>query len=178
MKNIIVLLADGFEEIEALAPIDIWRRAKLNVTTISVSDSLQVTSQQKIIMHADKFLSEINENDVDVVFIPGGAGHKIIKASEKAMAFIDSCITKKKVIAAICAGPTILGNYLQTKKATCYPAMKELIPNWIDEKVVIDTPFVTGQGAGASFELGYTILNLLTSEEETTACKKQMVYKN
>ncbi|MGL4394575.1 MAG: DJ-1/PfpI family protein [Brevinema sp.] len=178
MKNIIVLLADSFEEVEALAPIDIWRRAKLNVTTASISDSLQVTSQQKIIMHADKLLSEIKDEDFDVVFVPGGAGHKLIQESEMAMLFIDRHINNNVLIAAICAGPTVLKTYLSNKKATCFPAMKELIPHWIDEKVVYDPPFVTGQGAGASFDLGYFVLELLTSEEEMMALKKQMVYKH
>ncbi|MGL4388496.1 MAG: DJ-1/PfpI family protein [Brevinema sp.] len=178
MKNIIVLLADSFEDIEAIAPIDIWRRSQFQVTTASISQSLKVSSQQKIIIQADKLLSEIHEESFDAIFIPGGAGHKLIQESPMAMAFIDRHIKDNALIIAICAGSTIIKKYLINKKATCYPAMKELIPHWVDEKVVFDAPFVTAQGAGVSLELGYFVSSLFSSEEETIVLKKQMVFKH
>lgn len=178
MKKITVLLADQFEEIEVVAPIDIWRRAGFDVTITSIKKELTVIGQQKLTIRADNFLSDTNIDDIDVLFIPGGAGHQFIKESSQAMEIIDQCIILNKLIVSICAAPTILSTYLTNKKATCYPSMKDLLTNWVNESVVIDLPFITSQGAGTAFELGYKIVELLNSKEAAEELKNKMIFKN
>ena len=162
--NILVLLANNVEEIELVTPIDLWRRAGYTITIASIDKELTVKGQQGIIISADTSLEKINASEFDAIFIPGGAGHQYIKESSLAMDTITYFIDHNKTILAICAAPTILSSWLQDKKATCYPSMKDLLPNWVDQAIVEDKPFITSQGAGTAHLLAFYLIKKISGE--------------
>lgn len=177
MKTILIFVAEGFEEIELITPLDIWRRAGYRVLLAGINENKIVKGQQGLRISVDIFLNEVNIDEIDLIFIPGGEGHKLIKESEKCMSIIDLCVIKEKFIAAICAGPLVVVEYLINKKATCYPAFERQIENWEDKDVVIDNIFITSQGAGTSFELAFAVVNILSSADKVGQLKKIITYR-
>lgn len=159
--RILILLDNGYEEIEVVTPLDIWKRAGYSLTLASINNELKVKGGQGLTVVTDTLLNNCSSNDYDILFIPGGA---IVDKYESAMPFIKEFIDQKKTIVAICAAPTVLAPWLENKKATCYPAMKEMIPNWIDETVVIDLPFITSQGPGTAHDLAFEVVKHISGE--------------
>ena len=162
--NILVLLANNVEEIELVTPVDLWRRAGYNITIASIEKELTVKGQQGIVISADTNLEKINTSEFDSIFIPGGAGHQLVKDSSLAMDTIENFINNNKTVLAICAAPTILSPWLQDKKATCYPSMKDLIPNWVDQAIVEDKNFITSQGAGTAHLLAFYLIKKISGD--------------
>ena len=125
--KVLAFLTDGFETVEALAVIDVLRRAKIKVITVSITGDKLVESAQNIKVRADSLISEIKCEKDDVMFLPGGPGHKAYVDCE---ALTDMLITHNNEggrIAAICAAPSVIGRLgmLKGKKATCFPALKK-----------------------------------------------------
>lgn len=179
-KKILILAAQGFEELELLMPAALWRRAGLQAIIASISSDLNVTGQQNITIQADILLKDENIQEFDMLFIPGGKGYIHISESEMAMKAIDYFVSHKKFVTAICAGPTVLAQagYLNGKKAVCYPAVKDLLKGavWTDQKVVYDPPFLTGKGAGASAELAFTAIELLAGSDLALHVKQSAIF--
>jgi len=170
-KKAIVLLADGFEDVEAVTPIDYLRRAGIEVTTVSISDSLTVTSKWggiKII--AGAVLTEIvkqGTSGYDAIILPGGMpGTANLAASKETGALVKEMAANGKLVCAICAAPALvlapLG-LLDGKKFTCYPGMEEKATNgkWSDDRVVTDGNFITSRGAGTAGEFAAAIIEKL-----------------
>ncbi len=174
--NILVLLPDNFEEIEFITPVDLWRRAGYNVTTASITDDCCATGQQKISIQTDVCLKNINIKDFDYLFLPGGSGHKLLKESSLVTDTIQYFVDNNKTIIAICAAPTILVAWLQDKNATCYPSLKDLLPNFVDQNVVIDMPFVTSKGAGTAHELAFAVVSLISGEEASQKLRTTTIF--
>lgn len=127
--KVLAFLTDGFETVEALAVIDVLRRAKINVITVSITGDKLVESAQNIKVQADSLISEIKCEKDDVMFLPGGPGHKAYVDCE---ALTDMLITHNNEggrIAAICAAPSVIGRLgmLKGKKATCFPGFEEML---------------------------------------------------
>ncbi|MGL4677313.1 MAG: DJ-1 family glyoxalase III [Brevinema sp.] len=175
-SNILVLLQNQVEDIEFITPVDLWRRAGYNVTTASITDTLEIISQQNIKMHADVCLKDISSSDFDYIFIPGGAGHKLLLESSLVTKTIQDFVTQQKPIIAICAAPILLVPWLENKKATCYPAMSQYISNFVDQDIVVDLPFITSQGVGTATNLAFYIISLISGAEFTTELKKTTVF--
>ena len=175
-----VTLADGFEEIEAITPIDILRRADIAVTTVSISDNLTVTGAHGICVTADKTMSQINPQDMEALILPGGAGHELLDASNEGHALINHALSNNLYIAAICAAPSILGKkmLLDGKNATCFPGFEQYLygANIKKDKVVTDGKIVTAKGAGAAAEFGFEICSLLKGKDTAEALRKIMQY--
>jgi 4-methyl-5(b-hydroxyethyl)-thiazole monophosphate biosynthesis len=172
MKKAIVLLADGFEDVEAVTPIDYLRRAGIEVVTSSISESLTITSRWGgIKLITDTTLSEITEkNDWDAVIIPGGMpGASNIAASQEANALIKKMASAGKLVCAICASPVVvlapLG-LLNGKKFTCYPGLEEKTTDgqWSENRVVVDGNIITSRGAGTAGEFAIAIIENLLDE--------------
>lgn len=175
-----VLLADGFEEIEALTPIDILRRAGVEVKTVSVGESI-VMGAHNIGVKADAVISELdNADDLEMLILPGGAGHELIDASNAAHAIINHAHVNGKYIAAICAAPSILGkkHLLSDKKATCFPGYEKYLygAELSDDKVVVDGDFITARGAGAAAEFGFALCEILKGKSAADELKAAMQY--
>jgi protein deglycase len=163
MKTIFVFLATGFEEIEALIPVDIWRRAGFDVTTISIMESRTVTGSHNIPVVSDLLFEEADFKEADMLFLPGGMPGATNLDNSKALR--EKLIEFDKIgkyLAAICAAPLVLGhtNLLQNKKATCYPGYeKELTGATITGNAVeIDGNIITARGAGVAFEFAMKVV--------------------
>lgn len=172
--KVCTFLADGFETVEALAVIDILRRAEIVADTVSISEKKQVLSAQNIEVLADYVLSEYSFDGVDVLFLPGGGGHKHYKTCTLLMEVVKQYHKEGKRIAAICAAPSFLGmlGILEGKKATCFPGYEQELMGakvlTAPVKVVTDGNITTARGMGASIELGLELVKLLVNEEKAT----------
>jgi 4-methyl-5(b-hydroxyethyl)-thiazole monophosphate biosynthesis len=169
-KKALVLLADGFEDVEAVTPIDYLRRAGIEITTVSISESLTVTSKWGgIKMSAAVTLTELVKQGSgwDAVIIPGGMpGAANLAASKETSALIKDMAANGKLICAICAAPALVFaplGLLSGKKFTCYPGMEEKVADgkWSDERVVIDDNIITSRGAGTAGEFAVAIIEKL-----------------
>lgn len=177
---IYVILADGFEEVEAIEPIDIMRRAGLEVTTVSLKDRT-VTGAHGIPVIADVTINEIKPEKMDLLMLPGGAGHELLDASNEVHGLLNYALTNGKYIAAICAAPSILGKkmMLEGKKATCFPGFEKYLygAEIVSDKAVIDGKFITARGAGAAGDFGFAIVELLADRETADSLRKTMQYE-
>lgn len=175
---IYVFLAEGFEETEAIAPIDILRRSGADVKTVGVG-SRTVTSSHKITVTADLSEDELTTDGLEAVVLPGGMpGTLNLEASATVRKYLDYAAENGLVICAICAAPSILGHkgLLNGKRATCFPGFeKELIGAKVtDAPAVTDGNVITGKGAGAAVEFGLAISARLCGEETSMKVRKSM----
>lgn len=161
-----VFLGDGFEEVEAITPVDILRRCGVKVETVSVMDGLVVNGAHGIPVKADKLINEITDN-CEMYVLPGGTiGVENLSKSNKLCRILQ---TTSSTIAAICAAPTLLSKLgiLKNKKAICYPSLaNELVcGEVIDANVVLDKGLITSKGPGTSFDFGFAIAAALVSKD-------------
>jgi 4-methyl-5(b-hydroxyethyl)-thiazole monophosphate biosynthesis len=177
---IYVLLADGFEEVEALTPIDIMRRAGIDVKTAAIKNQV-VVGAHDIPVTADIMINDVNPEDAELIMLPGGMGHELLDASDKVHALLNFAVAEDLYIAAICAAPSILGKkmMLEGKKATCFPGYEKYLygAEVCGDKVVVDGKIITGKGAGAASEFGFTIVELLKDKETADKLRKTMQYE-
>lgn len=177
---IYLFLADGFEECEALVPLDILRRGEIEVQTVGVN-SKSITGAHGITVTADILETDAVFDNLEGIILPGGMPGTInLENSATVNKFIDFANDKKLLIAAICAAPSILGHkgLLKNKKATCFSGFeKDLIgANVLDAPLVRDGNIITAFGAGAAFPFGFEILKAVTSEAFCNELSKQMRY--
>lgn len=172
MARVYVFLADGFEEIEALTPVDLLRRAGVETKTVSIMDGKRVVGSHQIAVEADLTLEEADFESVQVLVLPGGlpgttnlGACKLLVEKLKQFA-----ANEEKKVAAICAAPSVLGEngILQGKKAICYPGWEEKLLGadvQAGAKVVIDGNVITSRGMGTAMDFGLTLVAELTDEE-------------
>ena len=164
-------LADGFEEMEAVTPVDLLRRAGLDVKFVSVMKET-VTSSHGLKVTADLMIDDIKGfDDIDAIILPGGMpGTLNLQKSSTLQRIISYCDLNKKYICAICAAPLILGELglLQGRNATCYPGFEERLfgATVHKDKVVVDGHFITSKGAGTAVFFGLTIVEKLLSKDK------------
>lgn len=167
MPRILAILADGFEEIEAVTPIDLLRRAGAQVTTVSINPVTQITGRSDIILHADTTLSHLpNPDSFDCLLLPGGPGVKALRADPQVRALVKQYAKAGKWIAAICAAPLLLkdAGLLVGKRYTAFPSTASELPEAIAEmRVVQDGKIITSRGAGTSIDFGLCIIHHLIS---------------
>lgn len=168
-----VFLADGFEEIEALCPVDIMRRAGLSVVTVGISKK-EIVGSHGITVIADITDSEIAFNeDVDLIFLPGGMpGTKNLDASSVVHKMIDIALEQDAYIAAICAAPMILGKrgLLLGKEAVCYPGFEEYLTGASvpeGKNIVLDGKIITAKGMGVATDFGLALTTILCGKEKS-----------
>ena len=166
---IYMFLADGFEEIEALCPLDLFRRAELDVTTVGVGKS-QITGAHGITVTADMTDADFTSADLEMIFLPGGMpGTKNLDASATVHKAIADAVKNDAYVCAICAAPMILGKLglLRDKNAVCYPGFEEYLDGATipDKKVVRDGKIITAKGMGAAVEFGLAIVSELCGEK-------------
>jgi 4-methyl-5(b-hydroxyethyl)-thiazole monophosphate biosynthesis len=169
-KKALVLLAEGFEEIEALSPVDILRRAGVSVTTAGIGGTM-VKGSHNMIVQADMDFERYNDTP-DVLIIPGGSkGAENLAASSRVKMLIRTMDSGKKLIAAICASPAIvLGpmGILNGRKATCYPGMEEVFPPevmFVNGSVVQDGHIITSRGVATALDFSIKILESLIGKD-------------
>ncbi len=170
MTTVLVPLATGFEEIEAVSLIDILRRAKIKVIVASVDENNEVQGANAIILKADCPLASINEDDIDMILLPGGWGGTNILAQDSIVQnIIKTMDVKNKIIGAICAAPFALHSAgVLKEKYTCYPSVEEKIrPNGYDNKsnIVEDGNIITSRGPGTAICLGLYLVKKFCGNE-------------
>lgn len=163
-KRVLCLLAPGFEEIEAVTPIDLLRRAGAEVVVASVNGEQLVAGRCQVTVRADAPLADVISQDFDLLLIPGGPGVKVLRAdgrpAQLARAFADA----GKVVAAICAAPTVLGDagLLAGKKFTAHFSVHAELPQALaGERVVEDGLLITSRGAGTAVDFGLALVRRL-----------------
>ncbi len=162
---IYVFLADGFEIIEALAPVDMLQRAKLDVKTVGVTGK-SVKSSGGIEVNADLELNELKTDDLQMIILPGGMPGTInLEANETVQNYIDFCAEHHIYIASICAAPSILAHkgLLNGKTATCFPSFAEDLneANYVAGGVRQDGKWITAAGAGVCIDFGLKCVEVL-----------------
>ena len=176
---IYVFLANGFEEIEAVATIDVLLRAELGVVTVGVG-AKQITGAHGITVTTDKVTTElVTFSDVDAVVLPGGMPGTLNLEKDKIVRkFIEFAECNGRLVAAICAAPSILGHMglLEGKKATCFPGFEEQLvgAEYVDESVVRDGNLITAKGAGVAIDFGLEIVNVFCGEAEAKRMRNAM----
>jgi len=180
MKKVILHLADGFEEIEAITPIDVLRRAGCDVKTVSISGKNAVTSRRNVTIMADKLFSDSDYEQADMIILPGGQpGADNLNSHEGLKNQIVAFNNKSKWVAAICAAPLVLGSagILKGKNATCFPGTEPLLigANCTGNPVEIDGNIITGKGPGVALLFSLTLAEKLVGKEKSEEIKKAMI---
>ena len=180
MKKILIPIATGFEEIEAVTLIDVLRRANLEVITASVEDKTQVQGANGITIIPDTNIKNIKSDDIDMILLPGGwGGTDILANDEYTQNLIKQMDEKQKDIAAICAAPYALkcANVLKDKY-TCYPSVEEQIKQdgYTDQlKVVENSNIITSQGPGTALCLALYIVKKYTNDTKYQELKSGLL---
>lgn len=177
-----MLLGTGFEETEAVAPLDILRRAGVQIATVGINGKV-VYGSHGIGVEADMLLEEMNLNDLEMIILPGGLGGVAsIRASQNAMEAIRFAWENGKYTAAICAGPTVLADLgiPDGKNATCYPGFEGKMGTAIMAEhaaVITDGKLITGTSAGCAIPFGLALVTALKGQEAAETVAKQIVIR-
>ncbi|MGB7568561.1 MAG: DJ-1 family glyoxalase III [Chitinivibrionales bacterium] len=167
-KHAIIILADGFEEVEAITPVDLLRRAGIAVTMLGLT-SLDVKGSHDIVVKTDMVLNDFS-GKYDALILPGGPGHKNLLESHKVLHLVNTSFQQKLLCAAICAAPSIFGKagILKNKKATCFPGYEDKLGEaiFVKERVVRDDNIITSRGAGTAVEFALEIIDYLVGKVE------------
>jgi 4-methyl-5(b-hydroxyethyl)-thiazole monophosphate biosynthesis len=173
-KKILAFLADGFEEVEAVTPIDYLRRAGIEVLTVAIGDNKTVVGAHKAPLVADILMADLSLTDEwDAVFLPGGMpGAANLAASPKLDAILRETERQKRLICAICASPAVVlspKGLLKGHRWTCYPGLEDKTgsdkANWSAEKTVVDGSLITARGAGIAAAFSLAIIETLINAE-------------
>ena len=180
MKKVYIFLADGFEEIEAITPIDVLRRAEINVITVSISNKKEVTGARKITIVADSVFDECNFSDADLLVLPGGMpGTLNLNEHDELKNLLVDFANKGKLIGAICAAPLILGGkgLLKGKNATCYPGFEDklLEAKHTGSPLEVDENIITAKGVGAAMKFALQLVTMLKDESLAKELADKMV---
>lgn len=181
MKKACIFLAPGFEEVEALTPIDLLRRAGAEVTMVSVGTDRTVTGSHQIPVTADALFEEVDFEAQDLFILPGGQpGTNNLKACEKLRTLLEEAEKKGKLLAAICAAPTVFGHMglLKGRKATCYPGCQEGLTGaeYLEDRVVVDGSFITSRGVGTAIPFALSLIEQLFGKEKSEEIRKSIAY--
>ena len=180
MKTVYTFLANGFEEIEALATVDIIRRAGIQIKTISISSDLVVAGAHGIPVKTDALFANSDFDDAAMLVLPGGMpGASNLEAHSGLRTLLLQFARDSKPISAICAAPYVLGklNILNGKKATCYPGYEDYLLGARKSKnaVVCDKNIITANGPGASREFAFAIVERFCGNKTVNELKRNMM---
>ena len=177
-----LLLGTGFEETEAIAPLDLLRRAGVEVATVGINGKI-VHGSHNIGIEADMLISEMDLTNLEMIILPGGLGGVAsARASQEAMNALKFAWDNGKFVAAICAGPTVLADLGITngKQATCYPGCEDGMGNAVmaeNAAAVRDGRLITGTSAGCAIPFGLMLIEALKGTAEAERIAKQIVIR-
>ena len=184
MAKVYVFLADGFEDVEALIPIDVLRRGGVEVVTVSTTEFTQVESAHGVSIETDIQFDQSDYSDADLLMLPGGMpGASNLFAHEGVCEALKAQFAAGKKIAAICASPAVvlapLG-ILDGKRATCYPGFEQALKNatYTADLVTVDGNITTGEGPAAAFPYAYELLTQLVDKATSDQIAEGMRYKH
>ncbi len=181
-KKVLVILADGFEEIEAITPIDVLKRAGLDVTIAGLS-STTVGGSHGIKFQADLLLDQYRGLP-DAVILPGGLpGAKNLAESKAVIQLVKKMNDQKKIVGAICAAPALVlapNGILNGKKATCYPGFEKNFSNQVSfslNRVIVDGNIITSRGPGSALEFSLELVEILVGKEKAESLSQGLLAK-
>ena len=171
MAKVYAFLADGLEEVECLAVVDVLRRSGVEVTLVSVTGDRKVTDSHGIELGTDALFEDVDPDVADVLFLPGGMpGTNNLKAHMGLRAAVECANKQGRRIAAICAAPSILGSMglLKGRTATCYPGFEDQLTgvSYTSQGVVTDGNITTGRGLGFALDMGLELIRLLQGPQQ------------
>lgn len=183
MGTIYLFLAEGFEEVEALAPVDVCRRAGLNVCMVSVTDDTKVCSSRNVTIIADALFDDVDFSDADMFVLPGGMpGAKNLMEHQGLRKEILRMANDEKYLAAICAAPMVFGqmDLLKGKNVTCCPGYEDYLKgaHYHPTLVEKDGNIITGCGPSAAFEFGFTIVELFFGNARARMLRSAMGFRS
>ncbi|MBQ3795645.1 MAG: DJ-1/PfpI family protein [Butyrivibrio sp.] len=182
MAKTAIFLADGFEEIEALTVVDLLRRAGIEIITASIMGRKNVTGSHKITVEADALIGDIDFENTDMIILPGGMpGTTNLAECKELTDRIKEFDSKKKMLCAICAAPTVFGKLgiLQGKKACCFPGCEVDLTGaeTQTDRVTKDGHFITSRGMGTAIDFGLAIIEHYNGKEAADEMAKRIVYR-
>ncbi len=180
MARVLVPLAKGFEDIEAVTVVDVLRRGGVEVVTASISDSVEVESAHGIAVKADALFRDVSGDEYDAIVLPGGGeGTENLRHCEPLIVRLRRQNEERRLICAICAAPVVLveaGVAEEGRHMTCYPSMMlELDRSYVNVPVVADGNLITGQAPGSAMLFALVILQTLVGEAKTRKISRGMV---
>lgn len=182
MKRLGIFMADGCEMIEGLAVVDVVRRTgEMEIVTIAIGDKKEVTSSHNVTFMADALISDVDFDALDGIVLPGGMpGTLNLGANETVNAVVKKFAAEGKLVAAICAAPSVLGaaGILEGRHATCHPGFEEKLigATCLEDAVVIDGHIITSRGMGTAVDFGLAIVWRMLDDEAVEKVKKAIVY--
>lgn len=182
MGTIYIFIANGFEEIEALTPVDVLRRGGLNIRTVSINEKKQVESAHGVTIECDSLFEDLSFADASMLVLPGGMpGATNLSKHEGLRKLILQFNEEHKPLAAICAAPMVYGmlGILKGKKATCYPGFEKQMEGTIytGTQIEQDGNFITGNGPGAAMLFSFAILEYFCGKDKAHELKAVMMIK-
>ena len=176
-----ILLAPGFEEAEALVPVDMLRRANIETATVSITGE-PVPGSHGVTVLADVTLDDVDLSRADMVVLPGGGpGYKNLGKEPRVEELVRKAAERGLWLAAICAAPTLLGRWglLEGKNAVCYPGMEDGLTGaqpQMDQGVVVAGKIITGRAAGSAFDFGLALVEALAGKAEADKVRHGIYY--
>lgn len=171
MATVLAILADGFEEIETVTPIDLLRRAGVTVTIAALGDGIHATGRCGLTMHADTTLEAVRAQAFDCLFLPGGPGVKLLRADPRVRELVLRQHHSGGWIAAICAAPTVLhdAGLLAGRRYTAHFSVAgELTAILAAERCVVDGRIITSRGAGTALDFSFLLIEKLVSKAKAS----------
>ena len=181
---VLIYLADGFEELEALSVVDVLRRADIPIQMVSITGKKEVTSSHGVRLIADILFEDADHQGAQMLVLPGGMpGTSALAAHAALHEQLNQAAKDGRWLAAVCAAPTVLGRLglLQGKNAVCYPGNEAKLigaNTAVEGKVVIDGKIVTSRGPGTSLDFALELVALLKDRETSESIRKGMVFAN
>ena len=182
MKKVFLFLAEGFEEMEAVAVVEILRRGGVEVCTVAIGDQVQVKSAHDVTIMADRIWNEVKTEEVDGLIFPGGMpGAQNLGGYKPLLSMMQKQYDAGRWVAAICAAPALVVGHLKPGRKlrlTCYPGFEKYFSTDFEvsaDGVVVDGKVITGKGPGFAFEFGLTVLEHLCSAEKAKEVAQGML---
>ena len=181
MAKVYIFLAEGFEEAEAMIPVDVMRRGGVNIETVSVTGNINVTGAHGVTMTADVLFENADINSADLLVLPGGlpGATNLNEHAGLRKALVEQN-KQGKLVAAICAAPMVLGStgILKGRRATCYPGFEQYLEGaeYTHELCTIDGNITTGEGPAAAFPFAYALLSQLAGDDKARQVAEGMMY--
>lgn len=169
MPTVLAILAEGFEEIETVAPIDLLRRAGITVTAAALGEGIHVTGRNGMTLHADTILETVRQQTFDCLFLPGGPGVKHLRADPRVRELVLRQHATRRWLAAICAAPTVLhdaGLLASVRYTAHFSVAAELSRLEANQRCVADGHILTSRGAGTALDFGLLLVEKLISPEK------------